>query len=122
MIQGYRDLRVWQKAHELAKEAIHLSTSFPISDEASIIKKQMIRSAISVPSNIAEGYGGNKGKVFQNASTIARREATETDYWLFLCYELGLIEYKVYEKMHDGYREVIAMLSSLINKLSTHHV
>jgi len=121
MIQGYRDLRVWQKAHELAKEAIRLSTSFPISDEASIIKKQMIRSAISVPGNIAEGYGGNKGKVFQNASTIARRGATETDYRLFLCHELGFIEHKVYEKMHDGYREVIAMLSSLINKLSTHH-
>jgi four helix bundle protein len=117
MIRGYRDLLIWQKSHELAKEVIKLCSSFPMTVEASIIKKQMIRSAISVPSNIAEGYGGSKGKVFQNASTIARREATETDYWLLLSYELGFIEHSTHEKMQNAYREVTAMLSSLIKKL-----
>lgn len=119
MIKGYRDLLVWQKAHELAKEVITHSGLFPLTDEASIIKKQIIRSAISVPTNIAEGYGGNKGKVFQNSSTIARREATETDYWLLLCYELGFLDNSTYERMQSGYRELITMLSSLIKKLDT---
>jgi len=53
MIKGYRDLLVWQTAHELAKEVITHSGHFPLTDEASIIKKQIIRSAISVPANIA---------------------------------------------------------------------
>ena len=119
MIKGYRDLLVWQTAHELAKEVITHSGHFPLTDEASIIKKQIIRSAISVPANIAEGYGGNKGKVFQNSSTIARREATETDYWLLLCYELDFLDNGTYERMQSGYRELITMLSSLIKKLDT---
>ena len=64
--------------------------------------------------SIAEGYGGNKGRVFQNSLTIARRETTEADYWLFLSYELG---YMSEETHRQGYGEVRSMLSSLISKL-----
>jgi four helix bundle protein len=51
--------------------------------------------------------------------SIARREAGETDYWLLLSLEEGFIKDKtVQEDMESGYREVIAMLSSLISKMS----
>lgn len=73
--------------------------------------------AASIPANIAEGYGANKGKVFQNSLTIARREASETDYWLLLSYELGYIEDAVYRELEKGYAGIRAMLSSLILKL-----
>ena len=89
------------------------------SDEARIIKTQLIKSSTSVPANIAEGFGGNKGKVFQNSLTIARREASETDYWLLLSFEERYIkDSEEHESMEIGYREVIAMLSSLIAKVS----
>ena len=116
-IRSYRDLIVWQKAHELAKRVIEVCKKFPFTDEARIIKNQLIRSSTSVPSNIAEGYSGNKGKVYLNSLTIARREATETDYWLLLSYEIGYIEYEEYEEVEKGYGEVRAMLSSIISKL-----
>ena len=90
-IRSYRDLIVWQKAHELAKTVISLCKRFPDTEEARVVKNQLLRSSTSVPANIAEGYGGNKGKVFLNSLTIARRESCEADYWLLLSHELGYI-------------------------------
>lgn len=118
-IRTYRDLIVWQKAHELAKRVMAVCRTFPKIDEARIIKIQLIKSSTSVPANIAEGFGGNKGKVFQNSLTIARREASETDYWLLLSFEEGYSrDKKEHEYLENGYREVSAMLSSLISKVS----
>ena len=118
-IKTYRDLIVWQKAHVLAKKVLAICRKFPKTDEARIIKTQLIKSSTSVPANIAEGFGGNKGKVFQNSLSIARREAGETDYWVLLSFEEGYIDDKsIHEEMENGYREVIVMLSSLISKVS----
>ncbi len=116
-IKGYRDLIVWQKSHKLAKRVIEICRKFPNTEEARIIKKQLIRSSTSVPANIAEGYSGNGGKVYRNALTIARREVTETDYWLLLSYEIGYIGEFEYHEIESSYAEVRAMLSSLISKL-----
>lgn len=108
-IKTYRDLVVWQRAHELAKKVLIICRNFPSSDEARIIKAQLIRSATSIPANIAEGFGGNKGRVFQHSLTIARRETGETDYWLLLIYEVGYIEKDTYSDLENGYKEVRAM-------------
>jgi len=118
LIKSYRDLIVWQKAHVLAKEVLVRCRSFPRTDETRIIKTQIVKSATSVPANIAEGFGGNKGRVFQNALTIARREAGETDYWLLLSFEQGYIDRKVHAALESGYAEVRAMLSSMILKMA----
>jgi four helix bundle protein len=118
-IKTYRDLIVWQKSHVLAKKVLAICRTFPKTEDARIIQIQLIKSSTSVPANIAEGFGGNKGKVFQNSLSIARREAGETDYWLLLSFEEGYINDKsMREAMESGYQEVIAMLSSLIVKVS----
>jgi len=116
-IKSYRDLIVWQKSHVLTKKIIEQCSKFPKTEESGVIKKQLLRSSTSIPANIAEGYGANKGKIFQNSLTIARREATETDYWVLLSYELGYIKLDTYNELEKGYSEVRAMLSSLILKL-----
>ena len=71
-----------------------------------------------MPANIAEGFGGNKGKVFQNSLTIAGREAGETDYWFLLCFEEGYIDGKNHEDLENGYYEVRAMLTPMIHKMT----
>lgn len=116
-MKSYRDLIVWEKAHELVKKVINTCALFPLTEEAKVIKRQLLRSSTSIPANIAEGYGGNKGKVFQNSLTIARREVTETDYWLLLSFELEYLKETDYKELEKGYQEVRAMLSSLISKL-----
>jgi four helix bundle protein len=117
-IKTYRDLVVWQKAHALAKLLIAACSQFPANDEGSVIKKQLLRSCTSIPANIAEGFGGSGGKVFRNSLIIARREATETDYWILLSHELGLLRKEVYDEACLGYGEVRMMLSALIRKVS----
>lgn len=82
-----------------------------------IIRNQLLRASFSIPANIAEGFGGNKGNTFKNYLVIARRSLTETDYWLFLLHDLKFLESKIYDKLVDMIKAINAMLSSLINKL-----
>jgi four helix bundle protein len=58
---GYRDLKVWQAAMLLAEEVYRLSTRFP-KHETYGLASQLQRSAVSMPSNIAEGHGRNSRK------------------------------------------------------------
>jgi len=76
-----------------------------------------VGAAVSVPANIAEGYGGHKGSAYKNYLVIARRSATESDYWLFLSQELKLINGETYQSLWEDYKEINAMLSSMIDKL-----
>ena len=59
--KGYRNLVVWQKAMELAKKVYLVTRNFP-EEEIYALTSQVRRSAVSVPSNIAEGKGRGTGK------------------------------------------------------------
>lgn len=117
-IKSYRDLVVWQKAHEFAKMVLELTEKqFPDNDGAKIVKRQLIRSALSVPANIAEGYGGHRGSAYRNYLVIARRSLTESDYWLFLCSDMGYTRQLTYSEVVSSVSEIRAMLSAIIGKL-----
>ncbi len=60
---GYRDLKVWQSAMKLAEEIYRLSGCFPKSEIYGLTTQQQ-RSAVSIPSNIAEGQGRNSSSQF----------------------------------------------------------
>ena len=62
MIQSYRDLIVWQKSMKLVKVVYDLLKKMP-KEEMFALSDQMRRAAISIPSNIAEGYGRNLSKI-----------------------------------------------------------
>jgi four helix bundle protein len=109
---------VWQKAHSLARQVIEVSRGFPDNDEARIIKRQLIRSAVSVPANIAEGYGGySQHKAYQNYLVIARRSVNETDYWILLAHDLEYIEDEKYRQLEENCKEIIMILSKIISSL-----
>ena len=91
-INTYKDLRIWQKAHELAKEILDVCENLNGNPVAREIARQLIQSATSVPANIAEGYGGRRGKELISFLFNARKSLTETDYWLLLALERGLVE------------------------------
>lgn len=116
-IKSYKDLQVWRKSHELAKSALKSCQRFPNSVEARIVREQLVRAVTSVPANIAEGYGGARGKGYRNYLVIARRSINEADYWLYLSQDIGLLGSTVYSDLTRKCTEIILMLSSLINKL-----
>src|SRR3990167_6347787 len=77
-IESYKDLIVWQKSLQLVKEIYLLTEKFPKS-EIYTLTSQMRRSAISIPSNIAEGYKRkNLGEYIQFLS-IADASAAELE-------------------------------------------
>ncbi|MBR4655560.1 MAG: four helix bundle protein [Oscillospiraceae bacterium] len=63
MVNGYKDLQVWQKAMDLVVEAYRIAWSLP-KEERYALSDQMRRAAVSVPSNIAEGQVRNSTKEF----------------------------------------------------------
>ena len=58
-VKSYRDLIAWQRARELVKETYLLTAEFPVGERFGL-DSQMDRAAVSIPSSIAEGYGGRQ--------------------------------------------------------------
>jgi four helix bundle protein len=89
-IKSYRDLQVWQKAHELVLLVFRMTDKFPRTDQFGIVS-QVRRSASSVAANIAKGFGRGTTKEFLRSLQIARGELEETRYFILLSCDLGKI-------------------------------
>lgn len=86
----FRKLEIWKDGIELSKIIYELTRNFP-KEEIYGLTSQMRRSAISIPSNIAEGAGRDTNKDFAHFLTIAKGSSFELDSQLILAKELGYI-------------------------------
>ena len=116
-MKTYRDLIVWQKAIDLVIEIYEESISFP-KDEIYGLTSQIRRSSISIPSNIAEGYGRNSTADYSRFLQIASGSLYEFQTQLLICFKIGYLSNEKYESLFSLSFEVEKMLSSLIKKLS----
>jgi four helix bundle protein len=80
---------------------------------------QLRRAAASIPMNIAEGCGRGTDKDFGRFLQIAFGSASEVDYQLLLCRDLGFLESETYEDLDQLNGEVMKMLTALLRKLRT---
>lgn len=85
----YRDLDVWQAGVALVRDVYTLTGSWP-SDERFGLTSQVRRAAVSVPSNIAEGWGRNKKGEFDQFLRYARGSLFEVETQLFIAQDIGL--------------------------------
>ncbi len=88
MLRSYRDLLVWQKAVELALLVYRLSEGFP-RREIYGLTSQVRRAAVSVPSNIAEGYGRSSRKEYVQFLSIAQGSLKEMETQTIIAQRLG---------------------------------
>ena len=116
-ICSYKDLKIWQKGMELTKHIYTLTQSLPETEKYGLVS-QMKRAAVSVPSNIAEGWGRGKNKHFTNHLSIARGSLFELESQLILTEQLGLVE-KVEVDIYDLIAETGRMITGLINKIES---
>jgi four helix bundle protein len=116
LITSYRDLIVWQKAKELAKEIYLLTEKFPQS-EVYGLTSQMRRAAISIASNIAEGRRRGSRKDFRNFLSIAFGSGAELETQLAIARELYFSVKLDYTKVDGLLMEVMKMLNVIIRKL-----
>ena len=88
-MSDYKELEVWQKAMDLAEKVYAITSHFPQS-EIYGLTSQMRRSAVSIPSNIAEGSARSGSKGFAQFLFIARGSSAELETQLLLATRLGL--------------------------------
>ena len=115
-IKSYRDLVAWRKARELVKNVYLLTADFPVGERFGLVS-QMDRAAVSIPSNIAEGYGRATTQDYVHFLRIARGSAYELETQLVLAEDLGLCSEVTGEKVKNGLYEVIRVLQGLIQSL-----
>lgn len=114
MPRGYRDLRVFQLASELAMEIFPHSKGFP-DEERFSLTSQIRRSSRSVAANIAEGYRKRRyPNMFVSKLADSDAEATETQVWLDFARDCGYLSEDRHQDLIAGYAEVGRMLSSMM--------
>ena len=114
-IHSYKELIVWQKSLLFVKLIYSITKKFPKDEQFGLIS-QIRRAAVSIPSNIAEGYGRRSHKEYKQFYSIAYGSALEVDTQLVISKELGFVspgEIKMAENILD---EVIRMLYVMIFK------
>ena len=115
-VNSYRDLIAWQRARELVKEVYLLTATFSVGERFGLVS-QMDRSAVSIPSNIAEGYGRATTQDYLHFLRIARGSAYELETQLVLAEDLALCGQEASSKVAATLQEVIRLLQGLIAAL-----
>lgn len=116
VVHSYRDLKVWQKAMDLAVLIYRLSESFPKQEQyglTSLIR----RAVVSIPSNIAEGRAKHSTRDFMRFVHIAYGSTAEVETQLILAHRLNYISSQEMEPSLDLCAEIGRMLNGLLNGL-----
>src|SRR3954463_1009393 len=109
--KSFRDLIVWQKAHELVLKVYAYSKQFP-REEMFGLQSQLRRAAVSVAANIAEGFAKKTGPEKIRMMNIAQGSLEETRYYLVLAMDL---QYGDSEKLQGLAEEVSRLLNAYMN-------
>ena len=112
-MKSHKNLIVWQKSMTLVTRIYIVTQTFP-KEELFGITSQMRRAAVSVPSNIAEGYGRIYGKETLKFLSIAQGSASELETQLQICLRLGMAPTSALSDLISLTEEILRMLSALI--------
>jgi four helix bundle protein len=113
-MRNYRDLQVWSKAHNLTLELYRISRGFP-REEMFGVTSQLRRAAVSVGANRAEGCGRRTSTELARFVRIAMGSASELDYHLLLCRDLGFMKEDDFDRSSSRLTEVRKMLTSFLS-------
>ncbi|MQP23886.1 four helix bundle protein [Flavobacterium sp. LMO8] len=113
-ISSCKDLLIWKKGIVIVVKVYQLTKAFP-SEELYALTSQIKRASISIPSNIAEGYGRNTDKSFSHFIDISRGSLCELETQLIIAKELGfVVDFELYNEI----LELIIEESKMINAFS----
>ena len=118
-ITSYQDLKVWQKAHELALWVYQLTASFPSEEKYGLVS-QMRRAALSVAINIVEGFRRISVKESLRFYDISNASLEELRYEVEVSSDLGFITAQDLKRTNEKTEEVSRMLNSWIQSQLKH--
>ncbi|OGW60738.1 MAG: hypothetical protein A2V83_10805 [Nitrospirae bacterium RBG_16_64_22] len=117
--QSFKELRVWKEARDLAIKLYKETADGRFSKDFGL-RDQVRRSAVSVASNIAEGYERNSTKDFVRFLLVAKGSLSELRTQLEIAHGVGYIEKKAFNGLDDQCTKIGAMLTRLIKARSSH--
>ena len=115
-MHNFKELKVWQKAIDLAVDIYRTLAFFPNEEKYGLVS-QMKRCSVSIPSNIAEGSGRGTNKDFNRFLDISQGSAFELETQLIISQRLALIETEIADELIAKTTEVQKMVFALGNKL-----
>lgn len=115
-INHFEDIEAWQKARELTKMIYNVTNHMKFSKDYGLIN-QIRRAAISIMSNIAEGFERSGTKEFIHFLTIAKGSAAEVELQLYIALDNGYIVQNEFDEIYAISKKVRFMISGLIRYL-----
>jgi four helix bundle protein len=115
----YSDLVAWQKAMDLVS-AVYLATSNFPKTEIYGLTSQLRRAAVSVPSNVAEGYGRSGRREFAHALSIALGSLAEVETQILIAERLGYLAPESRVSMLELSAEIGRIIVGLMNSMERH--
>lgn len=115
-INTYRNLIVWQKSVALVTAIYTLTKTFPQEEKFGIVS-QLNRASVSIPSNIAEGWGRESSKNYLQFLRISRGSLMETETLLEISKNLKYINDTNFKVISDNIEEVSKILQGLIKSI-----
>jgi four helix bundle protein len=115
--EDFTRIVVWQKGQQLAAAVIAIVAGLPRNRAADVIGTQVLRSAGSVPANIAEGYGRFSQAAYRHHLSIARGSLFETQSWLDLLARTGHLDESVKDRLVLQCQEVGKLLTLRMKSL-----
>jgi four helix bundle protein len=116
-IKSYKDLLIWQKGIQITNDVYSLVVSFP-NEELYALTSQIKRSTVSIPSNIAEGFGRNSTKSYLHFLKISRGSLFELETQLIIAKNQNFIKNDdLFDIIMNQILEESKMINSYINKL-----
>ena len=112
----YKDLIVWQKSISLVTDVYTLTKKFPVDERYGLVT-QLNRAVISVPSNIAEGWGRELSKNYLQFLRISRGSLMEVETMILISKNLNFITEKDYLEIQGKIEEVGKILQGLIKSI-----
>ena len=116
MVSSYKDLLVWQRSMDLVETIYKTTAKLPASEQFGLVA-QMRRSVVSIPSNIAEGYGRQATGEYRHHLLISRGSLLELETQLLLCRRLKYFSEHEADSVLNETTEISKMLGSLISRM-----
>lgn len=118
VIKSYKELIVWQKSMDLVREIYLLTENFP-KDELYGLRSQMERAAVSIPSQIAEGYLRRHRKEYVQFLSISLGSAAELETQIIICKSINKFKGTDFSKAELLLEEVMKMLYVMIERVKS---
>jgi len=115
-MNSYKELEVWQKSMDLCSMIYQATNHFPLEEKYSLTA-QLRRSAISIPSNIAEGWGRNNKKEYIQFLRYSRGSCLELETQVLLSIRLKYLNEKSSADIQNYLESILMMINKLISRL-----